>query len=360
MSKYNDSNSFKTTNNGSNNTNTFNNTNESNNTDSYNTNSYNTTVYNIINGIETNEPDKVERPCLENFYKKSQGKVVRYYGYLTNEGIKVKGNVLFKVLNIVTSNGVFVDDHVWLDIKLLNYKDEYSRRSKEKGSLTGFIEFEGYVDDYIRKDKSKSYEIKIVNPVIFHLDDLESLGVGVYKLHEDDSLIKYSKYKRDNLFDLIDKLQEELNELINYYGENYLFFYVINLLTLNTAKENLYRNKIDRIPMSDKLLRNIITTLAALIYKIDTTREVNLKFLMTYITNIVNILQNITDYKIRSKEFERFCIDDLGIRPDSRTSEGLWEVVNYRQRNFGKNPNMFNLNIEDVSLQAWMVIQKYI
>ena len=329
-------------------------------------NSFNTTnIYNILNGITVNKPDEIERPCLENFYNKSKknkcNRINRYYGYLTTKCIRVKGRVLFKVLNILTSNGTFVDDHVWLDLKLLDYKNEYKNNYDDKKSLSGFIEFEGYVDKYKRNNKSISYEIKITSPVIFHRDKLSSLGVCQYESSiDEDKLMKYSKYKRDELFDLIDKLQKELNDTVDYYGENYIFFYIINLLTLNTAKENIYKNNIERTPMSDKLLRNIITTMASLLYKINTTHDLDLEFILKYTTNIINLLQNVSDYKVRSNEFELFCVNDLGIKANGRSSEGLWEVVNYRQRNFGTNPNIFNLNVNDISLQAWQVLQYYI
>ena len=162
------------------------------------------------------------------------------------------------------------------------------------------------------------------------------------------------------MFDLIDILQKELNDLLGYYGENFIFFYIINLLFINTAKENLYKNKIARIPMSEKVLRQIIQTIAALIYKLDSSESVNLKGILKYITNLVNVLQDIENYKDRSDDFNNFCIYELGISENGRRSENIWDNVINRKRNFGENPNPFNLSKDEISLQTWMVIYDYI
>lgn len=321
----------------------------------------------IISGDYTNKPDKVDRPCLENYYNKrknNQGKtrIYRFYGYLTGgtRVIKTKRKFLTKVLNVITSDGIYVDDHIWLDIEPKKYMKEYNKYRKEKGTLTGFVEFEGYVNQYKRQNGSIGSEIIIVRPVIFHNDKLESIGIVTYKLIEDEKLQKYAKYTREKLFNLVDKLQDELNELINYYGDNFVFFYIINLIFINTAKENLYKNKITRIPMSEKVIRQIIQTMASLIYMLDTSKAIDLETILKYTTNIVNVLQGIENYEDRSNEFNEFCENELGILDDSRQSENIWDKVVNRKRNFGENPNPFNLTKESISLQTWKIIYKYI
>ena len=142
-------------------------------------NSVHDNIINIVNGNTINVPDKIDRPCLEKYYnerKNSHGKtrIYRFYGYLTGATriVKLKGKTLTKVLNVITSDGVYVDDHIWLDTQPKKYMKEYNNQRKEKGTLTGFVEFEGYIDSYIRQNGTVSSEIKIVSPITFHKDQL--------------------------------------------------------------------------------------------------------------------------------------------------------------------------------------------
>lgn len=329
-------------------------------------NSINDSNINITNMFQKSNnkenEDIFERPHLALIYnekKNKQGpeKLIRCIGCLTPHTIKVKGHALNKVLNILTNNNVFVDDHVWLNLKVneYNYNDEYKSR---------FIEFIGSVEEYDRKDGSKGYEIDIIEQVICLPDTYINKNVKLFDnvVYDENKITKFREiYTSDKYYDIIDKLQIRLNNLTDYFGNNYLFDYIINTLTMGSAKKQLYRNKIERVPFSDNMLMKIINTLSYILYILEgTTVSFNILELLAIITNACNIIQNITNYKIRSDDFNNFCEIELGISKDSRQAESLWNNVNHRRRNFGVDPNPYNLTIEEINLNAYCILYDYI
>lgn len=360
MSVNNNSNSTK--NKGSQNTIYGKNKNSFNNVD----NSINNSNINITNMFQKSNDKEVEdifeRPLLALIYNEKKNKqgperLIRCIGCLTPHCINVKGRRLNKVLNILTNNSVFVDDHVWIDIKpdKYNYENEYKSR---------FIEFIGSVESYDRKDGSTGYAIDIVKQVICLPDTYINKNIKSFDhvSYDENKITKFREiYTSDKYYDIIDKLQLRLNNLTDYFGNNYLFDYIINTITMGSAKKQLYQNKIERVPFSDNMLMKIINVLAHIIYVLEgTTLSFNILELLAIITNACNIVQNITNYKSQSDEFNNFCEIELHINKDSRQAERLWNNVNHRRRNFGVDPNPYNLSIEEINLNAYMVLYDYI
>lgn len=281
------------------------------------------------------------------------------YGYLQGNTVKSKPN-LRKVLNVVDENGKYVADHICLDFKDEIYDDIYKDTMKNDCKL---ISFTGYADVY-DKNKGIDYYVDIVGPVRFIQDIQENKIISVYKLNGEDLQRIYSyimSEKCNRLYDIIDKLQTELNYLTPFYGTNFIFNYIINLYMLNTASDELYKTGIQRNRLTNTAIRDLIMLLGSTIHFIEKSDIVSLKRIFRHITFDCNVIQNIDNYFVKeyNNKFKNFCVSELGMENED-TIKSLWDIVINRKRNFGDETNPEELTKDVIAFNAFHVINKYI
>lgn len=295
-----------------------------------------------------------QRPRLENIYENSRytkDYTVRCTGVLIGKTVKVKNRILHRVLNVMDNNGLYVADHIHLDLS--NIRDYDSN----------FIEFIGKVQKYKKNDGSYDYEIKLTQNVIW-LPDIytrnQRYDYYVPDYNQEKILAFRNKLSKDDYYNMIEKLRLRLNNITYEFGNNFIYNYIINVFMINTATTDLYKSDLRGMDLSiDTLLKFILVT-ANVINTLETMITIEILELFKMINNMCNIVQGITDYKHQSKEFEIFCENELKLYKHGRKSDQLWNNVRHRMRNFGKDPNPYGYTLEDLSMYAYYVIHQYL
>lgn len=317
-----------------------------------NNNSFNTTnITNIYPKQQSKkerdkERDKKQRPYLAD----KEGKLVKGYGYI----VRRYNDDRYTVINLTDLNGVYIADHIQLDIKDRIYEYEYK---------SNFIQFEGYCYKYNRNNNTEDYCINISKPVIF-LDNVVANCNYTEKYYDIELDIKkfldyFYKVKYNDLFRLLNKLYERLNKLTIEFGKNFIYNNIINNFMLYNATYDLYDEELQHNVINEEGLISLILIVASTIFKIETNLTIELDFILSYIAFTCNLEQGITTYNKQTKEFERFC-NNINITMNSKKLKKAWSKIILRKHNFGNDVNPFEITKNMLAETAYLILNDYI
>lgn len=291
------------------------------------------------------------RPYLQD----REGKFIRCFGVIAGKFSEVSS--FYTVVNLVDQHGVYVADHVQLDLKENEF--DYSKQ-ETKFSL---VRLTGYVNKYQRADGTFDFEIDLSEPVEFFNDRYYNEGEVIYLEDIDipQSRIDYiqnwvSKANSNELYDILDKLQIELNRLCIDFPSNFIFDYIINSYTLNTAVYDMYKNGIDRNKLVNDAIIDLLVLLGSTIFTLKSTDSMIMTSILKIISEYCNSVQGVVTYTDSSK-FKKFCSNKLNINSKKKFHKA-WKAVQNRRKNFGDNTGKIDKNY--IALLSFIILNDYI
>lgn len=323
-----------------------------NNNKSFNENSFNiTNITNIYPKAQSKkEKDKEREQKQRPYLADKEGKLVKGYGYI----VKQYSDDLYTVINLTDLNGVYMADHVQMDIKDNIYDYKYK---------SNFIYFEGYSHQYRRKDGTYDYEINISEPIEFLGNKVMNCNYTEkyydIELNFDKFLKYFYKVEYNELFRLLNKLSERLDKLTIEFGKRFVYNNIINNFMLYNATYDLYNEELQNDMINIEGLISLILIISSTIFKIETNTTMDIEFILSYIAYACNLEQGITTYNKQTKEFERFC-NNINIPINSKKLKKAWNKIILRKQNFGKNVNPFEITKNMLAETAYLILDEYI
>lgn len=336
----------ETNNNQNNKQSIFGDNNNSNN--SFNTTNNITNIYPKHQSLEEQqkERDKVQRPYLAD----KEGQLVKGYGYI----VRKYNNECYTVINLTDLNGVYMADHVQMDLKENIYDYKYK---------SNFIKFEGTVYKYNRNNSTNDYSVNISKPVLCCYDSVANCNYNDKLLDIDLDVNKFLNYfykaEYNDLLRLLNKLTERLNKITIEFGKNFVYNFIINNFMLYNATYDLYNEELQNNKFTYESLISLILILASTIFNIETSHTIEISSILSYIACACNIEQGIYTYNKTPDEFIRFC-QGIDIKPNSKRMRKAWSKIILRKYNFGENPNPLNYSKDEISEMAYLVLNDYI
>lgn len=319
---------------------------------SFNDNSFNTTnITNIYPRSQSKkERDKEREQKQRPYLADKEGKLVKGYGYI----VRQYSGDLYTVINLTDLNGVYIADHVQMDIKDSIYDYKYK---------SNFIYFEGYSHQYRRKDGTYDYEINISEPIEFLGNKVMNCNYTekYYNIELDyEKFLKYFyKAEYNDLFRLLNKLSERLDKLTIEFGKRFVYNNIINNFMLYNATYDLYNEELQNNMINIGGLISLILILASTIFKIESNTMMDIEFILSYIAYACNLEQGITTYNKQTKEFEKFC-NNINISINSKKLKKAWNKIILRKHNFGSDVNPIELTKNMLAETAYLVLNDYI
>ena len=319
---------------------------------SFNENSFNTT--NIINiypkAQSKKEKDKEREKRQRPYLADREGKLVKGYGYI----VKTYNDNFVTVINLTDLNGVYIADHIQLDLK----EDIYHYNFK-----SNFIQFEGYPYKYIRKNGTVDYGINISKPIIFLENDVCNCNYTEHYFDIDldyDKFLKYFyKVEFNDLFRLLNKLSERLDKLTIEFGKRFVYNNIINNFMLYNATYDLYNEELQNNMINLEGLISLILIMASTIFRIETNKLIDIGYVLRYIAFSCNLEQGIYTYKQQSVAFEKFC-NNVNIGLNSKKLRKAWSKIMIRKFNFGNDPNPISIDKNILAESAYLILNDYI
>lgn len=310
---------------------------------------------NIINNIypihqslteQQKERDKRQRPYLAD----KEGQLVKGYGYI----VRKYDYENYTVINLTDLNGVYIADHVQLNIKENVYDYKYK---------SNFIKFEGLSHNYTRSNKSVDYNINITKPIDFLCDNISNCNYNDKFFDIDIDFNKFLNYfykaEYNNLLRLLNKLTERLNKITIEFGKNFVYNFIINNFMLYNATYDLYNEELQNNKFTYESLISLILIMSSTIFKIETSHTIELKSILSYIAYTCNVEQGIYTYNKTTDGFIKFC-QGINIQPNSKRMRKAWSKIILRKYNFGENPNPLNYTKNEISEMAYLLLNDYI
>lgn len=319
-----------------------------------NNNNFNNITNNITNiypkhqslAEQQKERDKRQRPYLAD----KEGQLVKGYGYI----VRKYDSESYTVINLTDLNGVYIADHVQMNLKENIYDYKYK---------SNFIQFEGLAYKYNRKNGTDDYSINITKPVICHCDNTSNCNYNDkffdIELDFNKFLNYFYKAEYNDLLRLLNKLTERLNKITIEFGKNFVYNFIINNFMLYNATYDLYNEELQNNKFTYESLISLILILSSTIFKIETTHNIYLESVLSYIVYACNVEQGIYTYKGATDEFIRFC-QSIDIKPNSKRMKKAWNKIILRKYNFGENPNPLNYTKNEISEMAYLLLNDYI
>ena len=282
------------------------------------------------------EMEKYKKEVQRPYLKHKLGEVVHCYGYIIG---RYKNTNRYTVINIVDVKGNYVADHIQLDLQLEEYEKYITKPFGETNIY--FIRFKGIVKQYIRQNDSIDYEIKLIEPPnaisILYSNMLGSIDYDIEKVNENKIINYLSTTPLNNLYELLEKIKDELNELTRYeFGMNYVYSYAVNQYMLNSATYDLYNELLYKKDLNEDSILDLIVLLSSIIYTFKYNEQITLVYIMKYISYMCDILQGMDNENKTTDEFKLFCKEKLKASSKSKQKE-LFYVINLRKMNFGVN-----------------------
>ena len=322
-------------------------------------NIYNTIIQRISDKEKQKQKKLTNRPCL----KDKLGQKLTCFGYIVGRHRYLQH--LYTIVNIVDITGEFVSDHIQLDFKEDEYDYSYDRH------IGCYIRFTGEVVSYMRDNNTIDYTINISKKVLILSEDYDIItdryNCEDHELHEKEIDKYLSVCNITKMYDIIDKLRKEINELTNgLYFEDYLYYYIINQYTLNTSTYDIYQGNLRDQKFKDDCVIGIMVLLGSLLFELK-SGDSNLGELMFNICTECNVLQgieNYTSYKDNPKLYTFYKMNlskhdnEIGKK---KLNEAFQFVVN-RSYNFNsKIPYDKNkIDVQVIKRRAYHMIQNYI
>lgn len=336
----------ETNNNQNNKQSIFGDNNNSNN--SFNTTNNITNIYPKHQSLEEQqkERDKVQRPYLAD----KEGQLVKGYGYI----VRKYNDKCYTVINLTDLNGVYMADHVQMDLKENIYDYKYK---------SNFIKFEGTVYKYNRNNSTNDYSVNISKPVLCCYDSVANCNYNDKLLDIDLDINKFLDYfykaEYNELIRLLNKLTERLNKITIEFGKNFVYNFIINNFMLYNATYDLYNEELQNNKFTYESLISLILIVASTIFNIETSHTIEISSILSYIACACNIEQGIYTYNKSPDEFIRFC-QGIDIKPNSKRMRKAWSKIILRKYNFGENPNPLNYSKDEISEMAYLLLNDYI
>lgn len=292
------------------------------------------------------ERDKRQRPYLAD----KEGQLVKGYGYI----VRKYDSESYTVINLTDLNGVYIADHVQMNLKENIYDYKYK---------SNFIQFEGLAYKYNRKNGTDDYSINITKPVICHCDNTSNCNYNDkffdIELDFNKFLNYFYKAEYNDLLRLLNKLTERLNKITIEFGKNFVYNFIINNFMLYNATYDLYNEELQNNKFTYESLISLILILSSTIFKIETTHNIYLESVLSYIVYACNVEQGIYTYKGATDEFIKFC-QNIDIKPNSKRMRKAWNKIILRKYNFGEYPNPLNYTKNEISEMAYLLLNDYI
>lgn len=292
------------------------------------------------------ERDKRQRPYLAD----KEGQLVKGYGYI----VRKYDSESYTVINLTDLNGVYIADHVQLNLKENIYEYKYK---------SNFIQFEGISYSYSRKDDTHDYSINITKPVMCHCDNISNCNYNDkffdIELDFNKFLNYFYKAEYNDLLRLLNKLTERLNKITIEFGKNFVYNFIINNFMLYNATYDLYNEELQNNKFTYESLISLILIISSTIFSIETSHNIYLESVLSYIVYACNVEQGIHTYKGATDEFIRFC-QSIDIKPNSKRMKKAWNKIVLRKYNFGENPNPLNYTKNEISEMAYLLLNDYI
>lgn len=298
-----------------------------------------------VSELQYKEPETY-RPHL----KDREGDIVTGFGYIVGRS-NIPGSWI--VINLVDKDDCYICDHVHMDMK----ESIYGYSVEDTDSI--FIKFTGRVEEYTRSNGTKDYKINITKPIKFINDYFYNVPENVCSNYDKEKITKFfENASRRELIDLLIKLKEELGELTSYeFGENFIYSYIINTFMLNRASYDLYEGNLRGLVISNYGLVDMIYIITNTIFQIRHSTKLTLIEIIHLITVNCNVLQHVSNYdKGNDKAFKKYCQVHLKIKD----LNSAWNTMLCRRKNFGKNPNPYNISLIDILDISFTVLDKYI
>lgn len=299
------------------------------------------------------EMKRTMRPCLRD----NVGKQKTCFGFVVDKYDKL-GSDYYTVINVVDRDGNYLADHIQLNFKEDLYHYDYEVNGGH------YIRFTGNVIEYTRSDGTRDYNININDkvcllPSSYYCDLLfDDNDVDFDKIRDYLSNCNISKIN-----DLIDNLRNELNELTKYYYiDDFIYYYIINQLFLNTATYKIYEGDIRDYNINDSLKITLLCILGSIVYELKTTQKIYMFDLFSYICEHCNILQGVDNYTDvnQNPEFIKFCMNHMNCKGKKKLGK-LFNFVRQRYRDFKElKTRPTNLNKQEVIERCYYVLINYI
>lgn len=209
--------------------------------------------------------------------------MVKGYGYI----VRQYSGDLYTVINLTDLNGVYIADHVQMDIKDSIYEYKYK---------SNFIYFEGYSHQYKRSNGTYDYEINISEPIEFLGNKVMNCNY-TEKYHnielDYEKFLKYFyKAEYNDLFRLLNKLSERLDKLTIEFGKRFVYNNIINNFMLYNATYDLYNEELQNNMINIEGLISLILILAPTIFKIESNTMMDIEILFFMSLAIKNLKEN--------------------------------------------------------------------
>lgn len=320
------------------------------NVSSHNNNSFNTITNIYPRSQSKKERDKEREQKQRPYLADKEGKLVKGYGYIVRQYF----GDMYTVINLTDLNGVYMSDHVQMDIKDSIYEYKYK---------SNFIYFEGYSHQYKRSNGTYDYEINISEPIEFLGNKVMNCNYTekYYNIELDyEKFLKYFyKAEYNDLFRLLNKLSERLDKLTIEFGKRFVYNNIINNFMLYNATYDLYNEELQNNMINIEGLISLILIISSTIFKIETNTMMDIEFILSYIAFTCNIEQGITTYNKQTKEFEKFC-NNINIPINSKKLKKAWNKIILRKYNFGNDINPFKITKDMLAETAYYILNDYI
>ena len=310
------------------------------------------------------EQRKTERPGLRD----KENKLITCFGLVV---CKYQYSDFYTVVNVVDKNGNYIADHIQL-----NFKEDVYDYKGQNPLLDSYIRFTGLVGTYPKSNKEE-YCINITDKVdmtssrIYYTEDI----IDYEKVDVDYNNIE-NYLKRANItkiYDLIDNLRNEINNITeDILSNDFIFYYIVNQYFLNRATYNMYEGEFRDQGFSEECVVDILVLLGHILFDLKFSSITDLYDLFKLICYSCNILQGVTKLTIYNSfgnrdatyemnpEFIKFCKYKLGCEGNRKIGK-LWNVATLRKYDFQMNiPRLDKLTKDMMTYRSYHMLSKYI
>lgn len=334
-----------------------------------NKNIKNINVNKIPKRMTVTEREAQRQETLRPSLKERVGEIITCFGYVVKKYGKY--NDRYTIINIVDKKGKFCADHIQLDFKT----DDYEYNTNIIGK---YVKFTGKVKLYERYDGSKDYTVDILEEVdimssrfYFNENDiLDYKDVCIDHRYIDEYL---SRVNITKIYDIINILRNEINDITDI---DFLYYYILNQYTLNTATYRIYNGELRDQNFNEDMVLELLLLLGSTLFELK-SKEINyLGDIMNLICQHCNLLQGINTYEGKGKYNDYDETKNPGLidfykkrlfygkkfnKVGKEKIKDAWYFINFRKNNFyQEKPYKEYINEESIKMRAYFIIDQYI
>lgn len=306
--------------------------------------------------ISKEEMEKLMKITMRPNLKDKLGQHIECFGFIVCKYKDVDSR--YTVINVIDTNGnTYTADHIQLDLKENMY--DYSN---DRGQ---FIRFEGTVISY-PKNNSVDYtvditsKVKIMSSIMLNLEgDYSENGIDYDKINN-----YLYRSNMTNIYNLIDKIKEEINHKTEgFCSKDFIYYYIINQFYLNQATYYIYEGNLRDQGFSGESILNILILLSNVLYELTNKYEITLYYILKLIAQGCNIIQGVVDYDNidNNPKLKLFIRNYIGKDTGKKRMKRIWSFILYRYFNFNEpNPNVNKWDEQDLITRSYMILDEYI